>query len=97
LIKVEVPRSPPDETRIKKRVVKDTATIDGLPPYSDLEAYVVAANTYFESNASNTISFSTPEGGKFPPEFVWFQHSWIKTVWFEINPAIEFFEDFLKY
>ncbi|XP_060569116.1 neuroglian-like isoform X2 [Ruditapes philippinarum] len=62
LIKVEVPRSPPDETRIKKRVVKDTATIDGLPPYSDLEADVVAANTYFVSNASNTISFSTPEG-----------------------------------
>ncbi|XP_053377458.1 neuroglian-like isoform X2 [Mercenaria mercenaria] len=59
---VEVPRSPPQDTRIKKRAVKDTATVNSLPPYSDLEADIVAANTYFVSNASNVISFTTPEG-----------------------------------
>ena len=64
---VEVFRPPEKDTRLKKRAVKDSATVHGLPPYSDLEADVVAANTYFVSNSSNTVSFSTPEGGKITP------------------------------
>lgn len=58
---VEVPRSPPRDTRIK-RAVKETATVNSLPPYSDLQADVVAANTFYISNSSNIINFTTPEG-----------------------------------
>lgn len=61
---VEVPRYPPRDTRIEKRAVKETATVNSLPPYSDLEADVVAANTFYTSNSSNVINFTTPEGGK---------------------------------
>lgn len=58
---VQIKRSPPRDTRIK-RATKDQATVTSLPPYSDLEADIVASNTYFDSNASNVVNFSTPEG-----------------------------------
>lgn len=64
---VHIERKAPPDPRTSKRAVpeKDNAILDGLPPYSDIEAYIVAVNTFYESNASNTVNFSTPEGGKF--------------------------------
>ena len=38
--------------------------VSGLPSYSEIEADVVAVNTYFASNSSNVVNFSTPEGGE---------------------------------
>ncbi|KAK3103268.1 hypothetical protein FSP39_018003, partial [Pinctada imbricata] len=48
----------------RKRAVpkKVKVTVEHLPPYSDLYLDVVALNTFFESNASNEINVSTPEG-----------------------------------
>ena len=36
-----------------------------LPPFSNLELDVVARNTYYDSEGSNVINVTTPEGGKF--------------------------------
>ncbi|XP_053408166.1 aminopeptidase Ey-like isoform X2 [Mercenaria mercenaria] len=59
---IEVPRTPARDTRIKKRAITETVTVNSLPPFSDLEADIVTANTYFISDPSNVVSFRTPEG-----------------------------------
>lgn len=37
--------------------------LTGLLPYSNYKMYIVVANNRFEGPPSNTIQFSTPEGG----------------------------------
>ena len=56
----------PESTDQKKRRRRQTdnkvrATAH-LPPYSSLQLDVVARNTYFDSNGSNVINVTTPEG-----------------------------------
>lgn len=42
-----------------------------LPSYADVEADVVVINKNFESNGSNLVNFSTPEGGEYIlPQYV---------------------------
>jgi hypothetical protein len=59
----------PESTDQKKRRRRQTdnkvrATAH-LPPYSSLQLDVVARNTYFDSNGSNVINVTTPEGGNY--------------------------------
>ena len=61
---VMIERQAPKDPRTKRDTPnKDYAILSGLPPYSHLESYVVAMNTFYESNTSNILNFSTPEGG----------------------------------
>ncbi|KAL3851941.1 hypothetical protein ACJMK2_015632 [Sinanodonta woodiana] len=49
--------------RRRRRVVpKFIAAASNLPPFSNLELDVVAVNTHFASNGSNSINLTTPEG-----------------------------------
>ncbi|XP_071114817.1 neuroglian-like [Haliotis cracherodii] len=50
--------------RLRHADNKVWAEIHNLPSDSDIEADVVVVNTYFSSEGSNTINFSTPEGDK---------------------------------
>ena len=54
-------------SRRGKRAIpkKVTATVSNLPPFSELYLEVVARNRFFESNASNQINITTPEGGRY--------------------------------
>jgi len=38
--------------------------LDGLFPYSNYKMHIVVANNRFDGPPSNTIQFSTPEGGR---------------------------------
>ena len=42
---------------------KIRAAVQNLPSFSEIIADVVAVNTYFSSNSSNRVNFTTPEGG----------------------------------
>ncbi|XP_076469525.1 neuroglian-like isoform X2 [Babylonia areolata] len=55
----------PEDRRLHRRAVngdKIEAQVAGLPSFSDIEADVVVANTYFVSPGSNVINFTTAEG-----------------------------------
>ena len=74
LKEVIIARNPPEDNRIKREnnrakreVKKDRATVKSLYPYSDIEIDIVAVNTFFESNGSNVINITTPEGGMYYP------------------------------
>ncbi|WAR24982.1 NRG-like protein [Mya arenaria] len=64
LKEVDIARNAPPDPRVRRAVPekKEQEQVNDLPPYSDLEAEVVARNTYFRSNASNLVNFTTPEG-----------------------------------
>lgn len=44
---------------------KMRGVVANLPSYAEVEADIVVINKNFESNSSNTVNFSTPEGGQF--------------------------------
>ena len=54
------------EDRVKRAtsVAKERWTVKNLYPFSNVSMDIVAVNTYYESNASNVIEISTPEGGR---------------------------------
>ena len=60
----------PESSRRRRRATpfgfdgKIRGKVSGLPSFSEIEADVVAVNTYFPSNGSNVVNFSTPEGGE---------------------------------
>ncbi|XP_033745702.1 neuroglian-like [Pecten maximus] len=49
-------------SRNRRTTFKETARVKNLPAYTSLQLDVVAINTYFESNSSNVLNLSTPEG-----------------------------------
>lgn len=74
---MDIARQAPPDPRVRRAIpaVKEQEEVVGLPPFSDLVAEVVARNTYFTSNSSNELNFTTPEGGKwlngfFSPNFM---------------------------
>lgn len=53
------------ENRMRRSIGNDgkvRGKVSNLPSYSEIEADVVVVNTYFSSNSSNVVNFSTPEG-----------------------------------
>ncbi|KAK3601735.1 hypothetical protein CHS0354_016099 [Potamilus streckersoni] len=48
--------------RRRRAVPKSIAVAKNLPPFSNLELDVVAVNTHYASNGSNSINLTTPEG-----------------------------------
>ena len=63
---MDIARQAPPDPRVRRAIpttVKEQEEVVGLPPFSDLVAEVVARNTYFTSNSSNELNFTTPEGG----------------------------------
>ncbi|XP_021368122.1 neuroglian-like isoform X1 [Mizuhopecten yessoensis] len=48
--------------RSRRATLKETARVKNLPAYTPLLLDVVAINTYFESNSSNVLNLTTPEG-----------------------------------
>lgn len=56
----------PSNRRRKRRNSLDgkiRGMVANLPSYAEILADVVVINRKFESNGSNTVNFSTPEGG----------------------------------
>ena len=45
-------------------VGKERWTVKTLYPFSNVSMDIVALNTYYESNASDVIEITTPEGGR---------------------------------
>ncbi|XP_067676382.1 neuronal cell adhesion molecule-like [Haliotis asinina] len=66
----------PDSTEANsKQMLRRTGNkvwvdVHNLPPYSHIEADVVVVNTYFSSEGSNILRFSTPEGVPSSVEYV---------------------------
>lgn len=56
---IEVPPSNRNKRQVGDNKVRATVR---LPPFSSLELDVVARNTYYDSNGSNVINVTTPEG-----------------------------------
>lgn len=61
---VNVEKKETSRTRREMQPRKMHATIDNLPAYSNLQLDVVVSNEHYDSNASNVINVTTPEGGK---------------------------------
>ncbi|XP_052211917.1 neuroglian-like isoform X2 [Dreissena polymorpha] len=57
-------RQAPVDPRTRRATpnVKERATVKDLPPFSDIEADVVACNSFYDSNSSNIEKFVTLEG-----------------------------------
>ncbi|XP_059150586.1 neuroglian-like isoform X2 [Physella acuta] len=49
---------------------KVRGTVASLPSFSTIEAYVVVSNKNFDSNASNVVNFTTPEGVPGPVKYL---------------------------
>ncbi|XP_060080594.1 neuroglian-like isoform X2 [Ylistrum balloti] len=49
-------------SRTRRETYKETAIVKNLPAFKNLQLDVVAINTYHESNGSNVLNLTTPEG-----------------------------------
>ena len=56
---IEIPRKPAANSGIS-RAGKDMAKVEGLYPFSHMQADIVARNTYYQSKGSDVINFTTP-------------------------------------
>lgn len=61
--------------------------VSNLPSFSEIEADVVVANSFFTSQGSNIISFTTPEGGNIN---IWNNlHFCMHTFYTVVNPPVQ--------